>query len=237
MSCIPSFLKSLVDPNFLAPTIPTTHDSSWWLTGLERVVDSHLNHQHDVQALFFLAELKRKKPSGTFLVTYLLICGTFFFLPRVLLLLAPGFTPSTWRQAMRQPRALSAFCLGVLLFQTTGCQSFYPYEGELPTAWTEGMEREVVWVKHQSGDRWKMTQVTQDSVGVKGLLLILSPKGQPMSMSIPSEDISRIEVSRVSSGKTALLVGGIVGTLVALTIHSLNNMTIGFGNWESKLPE
>ena len=30
----------------LAPTLPTTHPSSWWLTGLERAVYSHRSHRY-----------------------------------------------------------------------------------------------------------------------------------------------------------------------------------------------
>jgi len=47
--------------DFLAPTIPTTHDSPQWLTGLERA--STLTGAINVASKLslFLAELKRRK--------------------------------------------------------------------------------------------------------------------------------------------------------------------------------
>jgi hypothetical protein len=122
--------------------------------------------------------------------------------------------------------------LGILLFQTTGCHSFYPWEGELPTAWNQGMDQEVLWVTVQDGVRWEMTQVTQDSIAVNGLWTFRSLDGEPIQTqkSILRGDVRLIEVKRFDGGKTALLAGGILGSLVALSIYSLSTMDFGFGS-------
>ena len=114
---------------------------------------------------------------------------------------------------MHPPKAIIWIALVVLIAQTTGCQTFQPLDRPLPTTWREGMPDRRIRLFTTDGQTYDLWRASMDPDSVKGFTY-----GVFDWVSIPSGQVAGIQESRVSVGRSVLLVvaiGALIGGLAA----------------------
>ena len=109
---------------------------------------------------------------------------------------------------MRPPKALSVLALTVLLFQTTGCQSWAPVQSELPTRPVPSGSDQAVKIRVETTDgaRHELEGgwMSSDSVGGVSALTTLE-----LSRSFPLTQVRTVEESKLNGARSYFLVMGV----------------------------
>lgn len=126
---------------------------------------------------------------------------------------------------MRPPRSITWLAIGVLLPQFTGCTSFKPYRGELPSSFQANDSRnpDRIRLTTQGGMKMELERVWAVDREIHGQLKsgdraeALRVYGVPSStwVSIPVVEVREIEKAEFNGRRTTLLVIGLAA--VALT--------------------
>jgi len=127
---------------------------------------------------------------------------------------------------MYPPKILTGAVLVLMVIQGTGCASFFPVERELPSNPQVAPEKPAIKVTTRDGEDVELTYASRNTMAIHGAS---KESGGRERITIPLEDVVRVEEKRFDHKKTWLRTGIAVAVL-GLTAHFMSKANpIRFG--------